>query len=147
MLRVPRVQQHASSTSVLYMCKKLYCFVYNVLSNTPRLHLFYVWAYNCITSCTTYKTPPIVYIYFMYEHTTILPREQRKQQPRSSTSVLSMCIQLYYLVYNMYNNTHRLHLFYISVSNYIASRRTTHIVYICYMYEYAKLLPRVQRVK
>ena len=134
MLRVPRVQQHASSTSVLYMCKQLYCFVYNVLSNTPRLHLFYVWAYTCITSCTTYKTPPIVYIYFIYEHTTILPREQRKQQPRSSTSVLCMSIQLYYLVYN---NTHYIHLFYACVYNYITwctTCTTTHIVYICFIY-------------
>jgi hypothetical protein len=80
----------------------------------------------------------------MYEHTAILPRVQ---QHTLYTSVLCMYIQLYYLVYNVYNNTHRLHLFYICVSNYIASRRTTHIVYICFMYEYATLLPRVQRVE
>jgi hypothetical protein len=48
----------------------------------------------------------------MYEHTTILPREQRVQQYTLSTSVLCMCIQLYSLVYNVYNNTPRLRLFY-----------------------------------
>jgi hypothetical protein len=60
---------------------------------------------------------------------------------------LYMCKKLSCFVCHVYNNTHRLHLFYICVSNYIASRRTTHIVYVCFMYVYTTLLPRVQRVK
>ena len=82
---VQRVEQHTSSTSVLFMCIQLYCLVYN---NTPRLHLFYLCVYSYITLCTTCKTTHIVYISFMYEHTTILPRVQRVKQHTSSTSVL-----------------------------------------------------------
>jgi hypothetical protein len=86
----------------------------------------------------------------MYVYTTISPREQRVQQHTSSTSVLCMCMQLYYLVYNVQNNTDRLHLFYVCVYNYIASSttcKTKHIIYICFMYVYETVLPRVQRVK
>jgi len=49
-----------------------------------------------------------------------------------------MSIQLYYLVYNVQTNTHRLRLFYVCVYNYITScttRKTTDIVYICFMCE------------
>ena len=101
---VPRVQpvkQNTSFTSVLCMCIQPYYLVYNVENNTHRLHLFYLWAYNYITSCTTCKSTPIVYICFIYEHTTILPCEQRVQQHTSSTSFLCISIQLYYFVYNV----------------------------------------------
>ena len=84
-----------------YMCIQLYYLVYNVQNNTHRVHLFYVLAYNYIISCTTCKTTHIVYVCFMYEHTTILPCVQRVQQHKSSTSVLCISIQLYYLVYNV----------------------------------------------
>ena len=131
--REQRAKQHTSSTSIFCMSLQLYYLVYKVCNNTHRLRLFYVCVYNYITSCTTCKTTHIVYVCFMYEHTTKLPREQRVKHT-SSTSVLCKSIQLYYLVYN---NTHRLHLLYVFVSNYIASCttcRTTHIVYICYIY-------------
>ena len=132
------------------MCMQLYYLVYNVQNNTDRLHLLYVCVYNYITSSTTWKTTHIFYVYFMYEHTTILPREQRVQQHTSSTSFLCMCIQLYYLVYNVQNNTHRLHLFYLWTCNYITSCttcKTTHIVYVGFIYEHTTKLPREQRVK
>ena len=70
-------------------------------NNTHRLCLFYVGAYNYIISCTACKTTHIVYICYMYEHTSIYPRVQRVQQHTSSLSVLCMSIQLYYLVYSM----------------------------------------------
>ena len=114
------------------------------------IHSFIICVYNYITSCTTCKTTHIVYIYFMYQHTTILSRVQRVKQHISSTSVLCMSIQLYYPVYNVYNNTNRLRLFYVLAYNYITSCttcRTTQIVYVCFMYWYTTILPRVQRVK
>ena len=117
-------------------------------NNTHRLHLFYVCVCNYITSCTTCKTTQIVYICYMYVYTTILPRIQREKQHTSSTSILCMSIQQYYLVKNVYNNTHRLHLFYVCVYNYITSCTTcttTHIVYICFMYKHTTILHRVQQ--
>jgi hypothetical protein len=78
--RVQRVKQHTSSTSVICMSIHLYILVYNVCNNTHRLSLFYVWAYNYIISCTACKTTRIVYICYMYEHTSIYPRVQRVQQ-------------------------------------------------------------------
>ena len=112
--RVQRVKQHTSSTSVICMI------------------------YHYITLCTTCRTRHIVYICFMYEHTTILPRVQRVQQHTSSTFVLCISIQLYYLVNNVWSNTDRLPLFYICEYDYITlctTCRTTHIVYICFIYE------------
>ena len=96
--REQRVQQHTLSTSVLCMRIHLYYLVYN---NTRRLRLFYVWAYNYFVSCTARRTTHIVYICYMYEHTSIYPRVQRVQQHTSSLSVLCMSIQLYYLVYSV----------------------------------------------
>ena len=118
-----------------------YCLVWHI---ALRQRLFYVCAYNYIASC---KATHIVYLCSMYVYTTIL---LRVKQHTSSTYVLCMCMQPYYLIYNVQNNTHRLNLFYVCVYNYIASCttcKTTHIVYICSMYVYTTILPRVQRVK
>jgi hypothetical protein len=63
----------------------------------------------CFTRCiqgnivVTCKTTHIVYICFMYERATILPRVQRVKQHTSCISVICMGIQLHSIVYNVQN--------------------------------------------